>query len=606
MRQDFFAFLRGAALAATALLGGETALAESRYAIAMYGEPALPQDFVSLPYANANAPHGGRITFGESGGFDSLNPFILKGRAPAAVSEYTVETLMGRSLDEPFTLYGLLAESVDTDAARSYVAFTLRENARFSDGSPVTVGDVIWSFDTLGDQAKGLPRYANSSARVRSVEQTGPRSVRFTFTQPDRELPLIIGLRPILKKAQWEGKDFFASTLESPVGSGPYTVASFEPGRFVTYAKNPGWWGKDLPFNRGLWNFDEIRVEYFSDAGVVFESFKAGQLSSWRETNPAKWAGNFDFPAVREGRVVKSEIPHHRPSGVEGFVMNTRRPMFADWRVRQALIDSFNFELVNRTLNGGAVPRIASYFGNSDLGADMTQSPPPEERALLEPFAADLPPGVLEPYTFPVSDGTEANRRNMRSAMKLLEDAGWTVRDGVLKDAAGNPFAFDILLVNGQDDIVGAASIWREALKRLGIEARVVTVDNAQYVQRTNAYDFDVTHYIRALSLSPGIEQRLYWGSAGVTEPATRNWMGMNAPAAEAMVARMVTTDDPAAFRAATRALDRVLVTGRYVVPLWYSPVSRLAHGKSYHYPQKLPLYGDWPGFQPQVWWYED
>lgn len=577
----------------------------------MYGEPALPPDFVSLPYANPQAPKGGRITFGETGGFDSLNPFILKGRAPQAVSDYTVETLMGRSLDEPFTLYGLLAETVETDSARSFVTFTLREGARFSDGSPVTVEDVIWSFNTLGDPARGMPRYANSNAKVAHVDQTGPRSVTFTFKAPDRELPLILGLRPILQKAQWdaaarEGRDFFTSSLVPPVGSGPYRIAAFEPGRYITYRKNPDWWGKDLPFNRGLHNFDEIRVEYFSDAGVVFEAFKAGEISTWRETNPARWATNFGFPAVVRGDVVKAEIPHHRPSGIEGFVMNTRRPPFDDWRVRQALIDSFNFELVNRTLNGGAVPRIRSYFGNSDLGADITRPAPAEERALLAPFADSLLPGALDGYALPVAEGGPSNRGNMRRAMALLEQAGWQVQDGVLQNGDGQPFRFQILLTNGADAMIGAASIWREALKRLGIEARITTVDAAQYTQRVNAYDFDVTHFIRSLSLSPGIEQMLYWGSAGVTQPETRNWMGMDAPAAEAMIARMVQTDDPQEFRTAVRSLDRVLVSGRYVIPLWYAPVTRMAYRKSYHYPAKLPLYGDWPGFQPQVWWYED
>lgn len=603
MKQDYFACFR--AFVAILALGAASAAAESHPGIAMYGEPALPPDFTALPYANPDAPKGGTITFGESGGFDSLNPFIVKGRAPQAVSDYTVETLMARSLDEPFTLYGLLAESVETDPARSWVLFTLRENARFSDGTAVTPEDVIWSITTLGDKARGLPRYTGSSDKIASIEQVGARGVKITFNTADRELPLILGLRPILKKAQWQGRDFFASTLEPPIGSGPYVVGAFEPGRRITYVKNPDWWGKDLPFNRGLHNFDQIRVEYFADANVVFEAFKAGDLSVWRETNPAKWQSNFGFPAVVAGDVVKSEIPHRRPSGIEGFAMNTRRPMFADWRVRQALIDSFNFELVNRTLNGNAVPRIASYFGNSDLGADIAAPAPPGERALLAPFADSLLPGALEGYALPVSDGTEANRKNMRAAMKLLEDAGWTVQDGVLKNAEGAPFAFDILLVNGQADIIGAASIWREALKRLGIDARVVTVDNAQYIQRVNAYDFDVTHYVRALSLSPGNEQLLYWGSDGVTEPATRNWPGVNAPAADALIPRMLAAADPAEFRTIVRALDRVLTTGRYVVPIWYSPVARIAHGKSYHYPEKLPLYGDWPGFQPQVWWYE-
>jgi peptide/nickel transport system substrate-binding protein len=603
MRSRFIGGLRGVATAVALMAVPGLAWAQS-HGIAMYGEPALPPDFVSLPYANPDAPKGGRIVFGESGGFDSLNPFIVNGIAPAGLTAHTVETLLGRSFDEPFTLYGLLAESVNTDEARTFVEFTLREGARFSDGSPVTVEDVIWSFETLG--TKGQPRYAAAWKKIGAVEQTGERSVKFTFNTEDRELPLILGLRPILKKAQWDGKDFTLSSLEAPIGSGPYVVAEFDPGRFISYRKNPDWWGADLPFNRGQHNLDEIRYDYFGDGGVVFEAFKAGEITSWRETNPVKWEQQYDFPAVTAGDVVKSVIPHSRPSGIEGFVFNTRRPLFADWRVREALITAFNFELVNKTLNGGAQPRIQSYFSNSPLG--MVPGAPAEGRVaeLLEPFKAELLPGALEGYALPVGDGSEANRGAIRAATALLEEAGWTVQDGVLKNAAGEPFAFEILITNGADDIINAATIYVEALKRLGIEARVTTVDSAQYKERTTNYDFDMTHYIRSLSLSPGNEQTLYWGSAGVTEPGTRNWMGMNSPAAEAMIATMVAAEDEADFVAAVQALDRVLTTGRYVIPIWYSDVSRLAHRKELKYPERLPLYGDWPGFQPEVWWYQE
>ena len=594
----------GAALALSVFLPSHPLLAQPAHGIAMYGEPALPPDFVSLPYANPDAPKGGRIIFGESGGFDSLNPFILKGNAPAGVSALTVETLLGRSYDEPFTLYGLLAESVETDAARSFVAFTLREEARFADGSPVTPEDVLWSFETLGTQ--GSPRYAAAWAKIAKAEKTGPRTVRFTFNTEDRELPLILGLRPILKKAQWDGKDFTVSSLEAIIGSGPYVIGPFEPGRFISYLRNPDWWGADLPFNRGLHNFDEVRYEYFGDGGVVFEAFKAGDITSYREANPAAWAGNYGFPAVQSGQVVLSEIPHQRPSGIEGFVFNTRREIFADWRVREALIQAFNFEFINRTLTGGVQPRITSYFSNSVLG--MTPGAPAQgrERALLAPFADSLLPGALDGYALPVSDGSEANRTGIREATRLLQEAGWTVTDGVLTNAAGTPFAFDILLVQGQDDMLSIANIYVEALRRLGIAVTVTTVDSAQYKERTNRYDFDMTHYIRSLSLSPGNEQMLYWGAAGVTEPGTRNWMGMNSPAAEAMIKALLTATDPQEFTAATRALDRVLTSGRYVVPIWYSDVSRIAHARQLQYPDRLPIYGDWLGFQPDVWWYQD
>lgn len=604
MGSVFFANVRAIGVATALVILAPMAMAEPRHGIAMYGEPALPPDFVSLPYANPDAPKGGRIVFGENGSFDSMNPFIVKGSAPAGLSSMTIETLMGRSFDEPFSLYGLLAESVDTDEARTYVEFTLREGARFSDGKPVTVEDVLWSFEKLGTE--GSPRYSGAWKKIAKSEQTGPRSVRFTFNVQDRELPLILGLRPILEKAQWEGKDFTATTMEAPIGSGPYVMDRFEAGKFVSYKKNPDWWGKDLPFNRGQQNLDEVRYDYFGDAGVVFEAFKAGLITSYRESNPAKWATNYDFPAVQSGDVVKSDIAHQRPSGIDGFVFNTRKPLFADWRVREALIDAFNFELVNQTLNGGALPRIQSYFSNSVLGAPVGEPAAGRVAEYLAPFKDQLLPGALDGYALPVSDGSEANRANLHKATNLMAEAGYTVQDGILKSAEGVPFSFEILLVNGENDMIAAASIYVEALKRLGIDAKVTTVDSAQYKDRTTNYDFDMTHYTRALSLSPGNEQMLYWGAAGVTEPGTRNWMGMNSPAAEALIASMLAAKDQTDFVAATQALDRILITGRYVVPVWYSPTSHLAHVKQLKFPAKLPIYGDWPGFQPEVWWYQE
>lgn len=604
MRQTTRQAFRTLAAGALAILAAAAAQAEPRHGIAMYGEPALPPDFVSLPQVNPDAPKGGAFRWGEAGSFDSLNPFITKGRPASGISNLTVETLMGRSYDEPFTLYGLLAESIDTDDARTYVEFTLRPQARFSDGSPVTVEDVMWSMETLG--TIGNARYAAAWKKVATMEQTGERSIRFTFNTEDRELPLILGLRPVLKKAQWQGKAFDETTLEAPIGSGPYVVDQSDPGVFISYKRNPDWWGKDLAFNRGQWNFDSIRYDYFSNPQAIFEAFKAGELSAYREGNAAKWLTNYDFPAVVAGDVIKAEIPHGRPSGIEGLAFNTRKPMFADWRVRQALILAFNHEFINQTLTGGTQPRIPSYFGNSFLA--MTPGAPAEGRVLglLQPFAADLPPGTLDGYALPVADGSEANRKNIRAAAALLEEAGWTVgEDGILKNAAGEPFAFEILLVTGQDEVASMAAIYIEALKALGIAARVSMVDDAQYKERTTAYAFDMTHYIRSLSLSPGNEQLLYWGAAGVTEPGTRNWMGVNSPAVEAMIAAMVKAPDLAEFTAATQALDRLLTAGRYVIPIWYADRSRLAYRKGLRYPDRIPLYGDWLGFLPDTWWAE-
>ena len=605
MNRHVFTKLRGLSSALALVLAAQSASADPQHGIAMYGTPALPPDFVSLPQVNPDAPKGGRIVFGESGSFDSLNPFITAGQSATGISALTVETLMGRSYDEPFSLYGLLAESINTDEARSFVEFTLREGARFSDGSPVTVEDVLWSMEKLG--LDGNARYLGAWKKVATAEKLDDRTVRFTFNTVDRELPLILGLRPILKKAQWEGRDFTASSLEPPIGSGPYIVDKLDPGTFISYKKNPDWWGKDLPFNRGQWNFDEIRYDYFTDANVIFEAFKGGSITSYREGNAAKWLSNYDFPAVTSGDIVKSEIPHQRPSGIEGFVFNTRKPIFQDWRVREALITAFNFELINQAITGGTQPRITSYFGNSPLGMQPGSPATGRTAELLAPFKADLLPGALEGYTFPVSDGTEMNRANLRTATALLEEAGWTVaEDGVLKNADGTAFTFDIALVQGADEIASIAAIFIEALKPLGITATITSVDSAQMKERTTGYDFDMTHYIRSLSLSPGNEQMLYWGSAGVTEPGTRNWMGMNSPAAEAMIADMLAAPDATEFAAATQALDRVLTTGRYVIPIWYSGVSRLAHRKSLHFPDRLPLYGDWIGFQPDTWWYQE
>lgn len=604
MRRETSAGLRRFGLTAALALFAAAAEAEPMHGIAMYGEPALPPDFVSLPQVNPDAPKGGSFRWGEAGSYDSFNPFVTKGRAAIGISTLTVETLMGRNYDEPFSLYGLLAESIDTDEGRTYVEFTLRPEARFSDGSPVTVEDVMWSMEALGTQ--GNPRYAAAWKKIASMEKTGDRSVRFTFNVEDRELPLILGLRPILKKAQWEGKDFAEATMEVPVGSGPYVLDSSELGVQVTYKRNPDWWGKDLPFNKGQWNFDEIRYDYYANPQAIFEAFKAGQVSAYREANVAKWQSSYDFPAVTAGDVIKAEIPHGRPSGIEGFVMNTRKPLFADWRVREALILAFNFEFINKTLNAGALPRIPSYFGNSFLAMEPGKPAEGRELELLQPFQAELPPGAIEGYALPVSEGDQTNRKNIRAAAKLLEEAGWTVRDdGVLKNAKGEPFAFEILLVTGQDEMASAAEVYIEALKALGIQARLTKVDDAQYKDRTTNYDFDMTHYIRSLSLSPGNEQLLYWGAGGVTEPGTRNWMGVNSPAVEAMIAAMLKAPDTDEFTAATKALDRVLTSGRYVIPIWYSDLSRLAYSADLKYPEKIPLYGDWTGFLPDTWWYE-
>ncbi len=596
--------LRGLAAGIALLFASSLAQAESTHGIAMYGDPALPPDFVSLPYANPEAPKGGKVVFGNTGGFNSLNPFVQKGTTPWQLRFWTHESLMGRSWDEPFTLYGLLAESVETAPDRSWVEFTLRDEARFSDGTPVTVDDVVWSFQTLGTE--GHLRYRGLWAKIDSIEQTGPRSVRISFNEADRELALIVGLRPVLQKSQWEGKDFANAQLHDvPVGSGPYVVEDYEAGRYVNLRRNPDYWGADVPFRRGTMNFDDIRIEFYGDATVLFEAFKAGELSAVREFNADKWDTQYSFPAVQRGDVIKTEIPHGKPSGMTGLVMNTRKAPFDDWRVREALMLAFNFEFINDTITGGAQSRITSYFSGSDLA--MQPGPATGRVAeLLTPYSADLIPGTLEGYAPPEGDGSARNRANLRQAAKLLAEAGWTIQDGVLRNAAGESFQITVLLQQGDGEMQTAIEIYTRALERLGIQVTTERVDNAQYTGRVSELDFDMTPFRRALSLSPGNEQRLYWGSEAADAPGTRNLMGVASPAVDGMIDAMLASESREDFVAATRALDRVLTAGRYVIPIWSFDVGRIAHVSALKYPETLPIYGDGPQYMPEVWWYAD
>ncbi len=604
MRSEFFAKMRGV-FGAAAILGmlPGAILSEPAHGISMYGDPVLPPDFVSFPHANADAPKGGRLVLAEGGGFDSLHPFIHKGRAPWHLSGLVFDTLMARNWDEPFALYGLLAESIDVGPNRDWVEFTLRPEARFSDGSPVTVEDVMWSYETLGTQ--GHPRYHTAWNKVEVMEQTGPRSVKFTFNTEDRELALLMGMRPVLQKAQWEGHDFTASGFDLiPVGSGPYTVGAYEAGRYIEFTRNPDYWAADLPARRGQFNFDTIRVDYYADATVIFEAFRAGESSVFREGNPARWSTNYNFARVTAGDVVMNEVPHQRPTGIRGLVMNTRRPVFEDIRVRDAVMHLFNFSFINQTVTGGGEPRIRSYFDNSSLGMKVGDPAEGAVRALLAPFAGQIPADALDGYALPQGDGSQRNRRDLRRALALFEEAGWSLEEGKLRDSAGEPFAFEILIATGSNETRQIVDLFVEALETAGVDVTVTAIDNAQYKERTQAFDFDMTWYRRSLSLSPGNEQKLYWGSAMRDTEGSRNWMGVASPAIDAMVDAMLRAEDQEGFIAATRALDRLLTAGRYVIPVWYTDHSRLAHVKEIHFPERLPVYGDWVGFLPDTWWY--
>ncbi|WP_375690790.1 extracellular solute-binding protein [Pseudooceanicola sp. LIPI14-2-Ac024] len=578
--------------------------ANSTHGIAMYGEPALPPDFVALPYVNPEAPGGGRVVTGNTGGFDSVNPFVQKGTAPWQLGYLTHELLMYRSQDEPFTLYGLLAESVEVPEDRSWVEFTLRPEATFSDGSPVTVDDVIWSFETLGTQ--GNARYLGFWTRVDGIEQTGERTVRLTFKDADRELALLAGLRPILKKAQYADKDFAEATIqEAPIGSAPYVIESYEPSRNVVLKRNPDYWGNDLPIRQGIANFDEIRIEFYGDANVMFEAFKAGELSYLREFNAEKWARDYDFPAMQSGRMVQTEIEDGKPSGITGFVFNTRRPPFDDIRVRDALLHAFNFEFINETMTGNRMPRISSYFSGSELG--MLPGPAEGlERDLLQPFRREIPEEALDGYALPVGDGTARNRTNIRKAMELFEEAGFSIENGVMMTPEGVPFTFDILLKQGQTEYQSIADLYVKALERLGIRATISAVDNAQFNLREGDFDFDMTFLRRSFSLSPGNEQRLYWGSEAADLTGSRNLMGVKSPAIDATIDAMIAATTQEEFLAATRALDRLLTAGRYVIPIYSYDVSRIAHDARLRHPDHVPIYGDSVYFLPEVWWMED
>ncbi len=601
MKTECFSRIALAAGLALGLAGA--GIAQPTHGIAMFGDPALPPDYSHLPYANPDAPTGGRIVTGETGSFDSLNPHIRQGSVPWQLRFLAYESLLGRSWDEPFTLYGLLAESVEVAEDHAWVEFTLRPEARFSDGSPVTVEDVIWSYETLGTE--GHPRYLGAWTRVQGIEAVGERTVRITFSDPDRELAMIMGLRPILKAAQWEEVEFTESGLDViPIGTAPYVIDDFEAGRFVSLRRNPDYWGADIPFRRGTNVIDEVRMEFFADGTAMFEAFTAGILSTMRETSAQAWATNYDFPRVQAGEVVLSEVPHQRPSGMTGLVMNTRDDPFSDWRVREAMIQAFPAEFINQTLNGGVDPRITSYFANSPLA--MATGPAEGRVAeFLMPFEGVLLPGATEGYVMPVSDGTERNRAGIATALEALEAAGYTVQEGVMTTPEGAPFTFEILLQTGSSENDAIVNIYTEALERLGIAVEVSRVDAAQFRERRDAFDFDMIYERYGLSLSPGNEQYSYWGCETVDVTGSRNLMGACHPAIEAMIGQMLNSESQDDYVAAVRALDRVLTSMRYVVPFWHNPVSRVAHSAELRYPETIPIYGDWIGWQPDVWWVE-
>lgn len=584
------------ALAAAALIGfGLPAFAadapKPQAAIAMHGSPKYPADFKHFAYVDPAAPKGGSVRLHAIGSFDTLNPYTLKGMAADGLG-LTGDTLTVASEDEPFTQYGLIAKTITVPDDRSWVRFDLRPEARWHDGKPITADDVVFSFNILKD--KGHPFYRSYYASVASVEKNGAHAVTFRFKGAgNRELPLIIGQMPVLPEHYWKGRDFAATTLEPPLGSGPYRIASSETGRSIVYTRVKDYWAKDLPVNRGRYNFDTIRYDFYRDTTVALEAFKAGAFDVISEYEAKKWATAYDFPAVSDGRVIRAEVPLHTPSGMQGYVFNTRRAIFADPKVREALAYAFDFEWTNATLFYGAYKRINSYFDNSELGA--TALPDAKESAILAPYRKDLPPEVFATvYRAPKAEGENGIRVNLRTALAKLRDAGWDIKNGVMvRTADGLPLRFEIM-VNG---IQGAAMErialpFIQNLKRIGIEATLRTVDVNQYQNRVQQFDFDMMVGTFGQSLSPGNEQENFFGSAAADRPGSRNLAGVKSPVVDALIDRVIHAKDRDDLVESTRALDRVLLWGFYVIPQWYLPYERLAYWNRFGLPKGETLRG--------------
>ena len=564
----------------------------------MHGAPALPDDFTALPYVNPDAPKGGRLIEGVLGTFDSLNPLIVQGLAVQPIRGYVIESLMARSYDEPFTLYGLLARTVETDEARSYVTFTLDPAAHFSDGTPVTADDVVFSWQLLRDH--GRPNHRTYYSRVAKAEILDPRTVRFDFADTgDRELPLILGLMPVLPKHAIDVASFENSTLAKPIGSGPYIVAAVDPGKSVTFKRDPNYWGRALPINRGLWNFDELRFDFYRDDNAYFEAFKAGLYDVRSETDPTRWQTGYDFPAARDGRVVKEAFHSGLPKFASDFVFNTRRPIFADIRVRQAIALLFDFQWVNRNFFYNLYRRSASFFDDSELSA-YHRPADQNERALLAPYPDAVRPDVLDgTWSPPVTDGSGRDRATLRQALALARSRRLRARR---HDAAQSRDRAAAKLRNHGDEprrrASGARLFHHAGARRhhcAGAARRRRAVRGAPGVVRFR-HDRIVAGTNRS---RPATSKSFYWSSAAADEQGSRNYMGVKSAAVDAMIAALLRARTRGDLVDAVRALDRVLISGCYVVPLFYLPEQWVARWNYVQHPARTSLFG----YLPETWW---
>jgi peptide/nickel transport system substrate-binding protein len=579
----------------------DVAAQTAQHGVAMHGAPRMPADFKALSYVNPDAPKGGRLTLAMQGSFDSLNPLTFKGESASGVRDYVYESLMARAHDEPFSLYGLIAERIEVPDDRRSITFHLRPEARFADGKAITANDVLFSHKLLLE--KGWPFQRAYYRKVEIAEARGPRTVHFTFKPEadgsfDREMPLIMGLMAILPSHIVKPEAFEQTTLEPPVGSGPYAISRVEAGRSLVFSRRSDWWAKDLPMTRGRFNFDEIRHEYFRDAAALFEAFKAGEIDSFVETDPVRWATGYRFPAIDDGRIVKREIASRLPAGMSALVFNTRRAPFDDVRVRDALTQLFDFEWINRNLYGGLYRRTQSFFERSELSS-FGVAADARERELLKAFPDAVKPDVLDGTAkLPASDGSGNNRASQQAAVKLLASAGYKL-DGkrMLHAATGKQLAFEVLAnTRAQERLL---LTYQRALEPLGIAMTLRLIDSAQYEARLKESNFDMIQTFWASSLSPGNEQMNRWGSRAADQPGARNYAGIKSPAVDAMINAILTPRDGDAFRSSVRALDRVLRSGSYVLPLYHLPNVWVAHKATLKGPEKTPN----GGYDLDTWW---
>ncbi|HEV2336132.1 MAG TPA: extracellular solute-binding protein [Stellaceae bacterium] len=588
--------LPGAVLGLLIWFGALAALAAAgSNGLSLFGELKYGPDFKHFEYADPNAPKGGTMKFSAIGTYDTLNPFVIKG-VPAAGIDQIFDTLMVASQDEPASEYGLVADRVELAPDKLSVLYTLRKEARFHDGTPMTPDDVEWTFNTLRE--KGHPMYRSYYGDVTDIAREGERGIRFRFKSAEnRELPQILGEMPVLSKAYWAGRDFTKTTLDPPLGSGPYKIDALDPGRSITYKRFADYWGADLPVNKGRFNVDTIRYDYYRDGTIALEAFKAGQYDIRLENAAKNWATGYDSPALRAGLIKKEMIPNQLPSGMQGFGYNLRRSLFQDPRVREALAYAFDFEWSNKNLFYGAYTRTRSYFDNSELAA--IGLPQGEELKILEKFRGKIPDDVFtKEYDPPKYDGSGNIREGLREALKLLKEAGWGFKnEKLVNDKTGQPFEFEILLVQPEFERIVLPFV--DNLRRMGITARVRTIDTSQYEKRMETFDYDMAVVSFGASLSPGNEQREYWGSKAADEEGSRNVLGIKSPVIDELIEELIKSPDRASLVAHTRALDRVLQYGYYVIPNYHLSAFRVAYWEKFRRPKVSPKYG----IGLDTWW---